>query len=168
MYIRYVTTVLLISIFSACSSATQSPLPTETSQPVIEPTFAELPATFSSEPEKIPSTTPTINAKMGTPIPDWEGIPVMSGAIKGEIVGFGYIYWINVTVEEVEAFYTEQMDVNGWSLYNRQTNVISWYGHATTLEFKRGHDSEVVEIMLVINTEDKSIMVAIKKYIYFP
>jgi hypothetical protein len=169
MRIRYIIAiVLLISSLSACSSATQSPLLIKTPQSVIEVTFTKLTATSTSEPEKSPSFTATVNVNMGTPIPDWEGIPVMAGAIKGEIVEFGYIYWINTTDEEVEVFYKERMITNGWSSYNRQTNVISWYGHATVLQFRQEHSNEIVEIMLVNNTEDNSVMVVIKKYIYLP
>jgi len=40
---RFFTTILLTLILSACSSATQVPLPTKTLQPTIQPTFTRLP-----------------------------------------------------------------------------------------------------------------------------
>jgi hypothetical protein len=160
MRTRSVTTILLALIISACSSATQAPLPTETLQPTIEPTFTQLPPTSTPEPKITPTFTPTseTNKSMGTPIPDWEGIPVIPGANEGEPAGFGYIYSVNVTVEEAEKFYMEKMESDGWTLSNRQTSETSIFGGPSTiLDFQR--DNEEVNVMLIFSATDNFTMV---------
>jgi len=104
---------------------------------------------------------------LGTPLPDWKVAPVMPRAIKGELKGFGYMYWANVTAEEVETFYTEQMQLNGWPLVNH-TNVLSWYGRGELLQFRQEDSNEFFDVIFVVNTEDNSMMIALKKYLYKP
>ncbi|PWB72816.1 MAG: hypothetical protein C3F07_10955 [Anaerolineales bacterium] len=100
-------------------------------------------------------------------MPDWKGVPVMPGALKGETKAFGYMYWVNATVKEVETYYLEQMDLAGWPLV-KETAVLSWYGRGTLMQFKREYSNEFIDIILVVDTDDNSMMVAIKKYIYNP
>ena len=122
MQTRFAATILLVLILSACSSASQAPLPTETSQPVIEPTYTELPPAAAPEPENTPTFAPTTetNSNTGAPITDWEGIPVMPGAHDGELSELGYYYAVNVTVEEAEMYYVEKLEASGWALSNRE------------------------------------------------
>jgi hypothetical protein len=160
MHTRFVTAILLVIILSACSSATQVPLSTETLQPKIEPTFTQLPPTSTPEPENTPTITPTseTNSSLGTPIPDWKGLPVIPGANEGKPAGFGYIYSVNVTVKEAEKFYMEQMELGGWALSNRQTSETSMFGGPSTiLDFQR--NNEEVNIMLIFSASDNYTMV---------
>ena len=164
MKTRFVAIILLALFISACSSATQAPLPTETLQPTIEPTFTSLPPTFTPEPKNTPTFTPTseVNSSMGTPIPNWEGLPVIPNANEGKPAGFGYVYSVNVTVEEAEQFYMEKMVADGWVLSNRQTSETSMFGGpATILDFQR--DNEAVNVMLIFSTNDNYTMVMLTK-----
>ena len=167
MHIRHIAVVLFVSVLSSCESVTQLSFPTETIQPVAIAPFTELPITSSPEVENTLPITPTTNPNLGTPLPDWKGIPVMPGAIKGEVKAFGYMYWVNVSAEEVETFYTEQMKLNGWPLV-KHTNVLSWHGRGKLLQFKQDYSNEVVDVIFVFDTEGTSMMVALKKYIYNP
>jgi hypothetical protein len=158
MRTRFVTTILLALIISACSSATQAPLPTETLQPTVEPTSTKLPATFTSTPEPENTSTPEINSNTETAISDWEGLPIMPEAKDGEPAGLGYLYSVKVTVEEAEKFYMEQMELDGWTLSDRQTSETSLFGGPSTiLDFQR--DSEAVNIMLIFSTNNNHTMV---------
>lgn len=160
MQTRFVITTLLVLILSACSSATQVPSPTENLQPTIAPTFTKLPATSTIEPENTSAFTPTneANSNMGTPIPDWEGIPVIPGGNEGEPAGFGYIYSVNVTVEEAEQFYMDKMESDGWKLSNRQTSPTSMFGGpATILDFQK--EGKEVNVMLIFSETDNFTMV---------
>jgi hypothetical protein len=160
MSTRFVAIILLALIISACSSATQSPLLTETLQSTIEPTFTQLHPAFTPEPENTPTFVPTNETKssMGTPIPDWEGIPLIPGANEGEPAGFGYIYSVNVTVEEAEKFYIEKMESEDWTLFNKQTSETSMFGGPSTiLDFQR--NNEEVNIMLIFSSTDNFTMV---------
>ena len=166
MHIQYIAVVLCISVLSSCASVTQLPLPTEALQPIPIPTFTDVPV-ITSTPENILSLSPTTNPNLGTPLPDWKDVPVMPGAIKGEVKGFGYMYWVNATAEEVQTFYTEQMGLNEWPLV-KHTDVLSWYGRGELLQFKQDYSNEFVDVIFVVSTEDNSVMIAIKKYIYYP
>src|SRR5215211_2956186 len=108
MHIRHIAAVLIISVLSACESVTHFAPPTETVEPLFIPTLNESPFTPTPELENTLFLAPTTNVNLGTPIPDWEGIPVMPRATNGEIKAFGYMYWVSVTTEEVQTFYTEQ------------------------------------------------------------
>ena len=164
MHFRFVISILFVLILSACSTATQVPVPlsTETSQAEIELTFTSLPAasTATPKPKNTPSFTPTTetNSNMGTPIPDWQGLPVIPGANEGEPAGFGYVYSVNVTIDEAEIFYMEKMGLDGWTLSNRKTSETSMFGGpATILDFQR--DNEAVNIMLIFSTNYNYTMV---------
>lgn len=164
MQTQFITILLLAAVLSACSSVTQTPLPTETLQPTIEPTFTKLPPTRTPQPENTPTIAPIpeTNPSMGTPIPDWEGIPVISGANEGQTAGFSYVYSVNVTIEEAEKFYMEEVKSDGWTLSNRQTSATSMFGGPSIiLDFQLGN--EAVNIMLIFSTNDNYTMVMLTK-----
>jgi hypothetical protein len=99
---------------------------------------------------------------MGTPVPGWEGIPVIPGANEGEPAGFVYIYSVNVTVDEAEQFYMDAMETDGWALSNRQTSETSMFGGpATILDFVRG--DEAANIMLIFSSTVNFTMVMLTK-----
>lgn len=112
MSVRLGATVLLSLILSACSLVPQTPIPTETLKPTVKPTITGSPATSTAtfEPEDMriltPSREPTYS--MGTPIPDWEGLPIMPDANVGGPAGFGYVYSVNVTIDQAEEFYRKK------------------------------------------------------------
>jgi hypothetical protein len=45
----------------------------------------------------------------GTPLADWNGIPIMPGAIAGEAVDGGYQYTISADLAEITAFYEVEL-----------------------------------------------------------
>ncbi len=156
MKTRFIAITLFALIISACSSATQAPVPTATLTPTIEPTFTKIPATFTPTPEN--TSTPEANSNTETDSSDWEGLPIMPEAENGEPAGLGYLYSANVTVEVAEKFYLEQMELDGWTLSNRQTSETSMFGGpATILDFQR--NNEAVNIMLIFSTNDNYTMV---------
>ena len=164
MYSRIIIAMLLVLVLSACSSAIQAPLTTETPQPTVTLTFTAVPPTSTPEPQNTATLTPTIGTEsdMGTPASGWEGIPVIPGANEGEPAGFGYLYSVNVTVDEAEQFYMEAMESDGWTLSNRQTSETSMFGgSATILDFER--DGEAVNIMLIFSSTDGFTMVMLTK-----
>jgi len=128
MRTRLVLFLMFTLILSACSSFEQA---ASASQPVFEPT--DLP--------------------MGTPVPDWKGIPVIPGANEGKPAGFGYIYSVNVTVDEVGKFYIEKMKLNGWVLLNRKASETSIFGGPSAiLDFQKG--DSIFNTMLAFSTND--------------
>jgi hypothetical protein len=75
--------------------------------------------TFEALPSVIPSGIPEIEKYLdpqGTPVSEWNGIPIMSQAIAGqEIDAQTYSFKAFVSVQEAYDFYNQQMVNLGWS-----------------------------------------------------
>lgn len=74
--------------------------------------------------QALPSMAPTVEAlatvygdllnPQGTPVQEWNGIPVMPEAIAGEETQGMYSYTVNATSEAVAQFYTTRLPDLGW------------------------------------------------------
>src|SRR5687768_15793368 len=82
MNFRYIALIMLVLTLSACSSAAQKPLSTESPQPTVKPTFTQLPITFTPEPESTPSFTPTID----TPATE----TLVTGSVNQTVLNFKF------------------------------------------------------------------------------
>lgn len=51
---------------------------------------------------------------VSTPARDWEGIPIMPGALAGGGDDLGYTFTIKATPEEVADFYASRLPALGW------------------------------------------------------
>ena len=103
-----VTTLIPVETLQALPSALPSIIPQETL-------------------DAIPSAFPTVEAfatdfgnslnPEGTPVQEWRGIPVMSQAIAGEEFSESntYSFKANVTVQEVQDFYNQELKELGWN-----------------------------------------------------
>lgn len=49
-----------------------------------------------------------------TPVPQWNNIPLMPGAISGETNSGNYLYTIDADSSKVVSFYLQQMQQSGW------------------------------------------------------
>ncbi len=157
MRLRISFLLTLAFIISACSPVSQVLSPSETPRPT-----ATLPSTPTPTlQQKItltPEPTDEKSPELGTLVSDWQGVPVIPGANEGMPAGFGYIYSVNVTVDEAEQFYQEKMEQDGWALSNRQTSETSMYGGpATILDYERG--DEAFNIMLIFSTDENYTMI---------
>jgi hypothetical protein len=129
MNIKSGIVILLASILLAACS-TLLPTPTATSQP--SPTFT-VPATLtpSPSPSPLPSATPkptstsepsatpesaALPMPEGTPAVEWGGAPVMPGATAGQGDEDGYLFVIQASVKEIQAYYENELEKLGWSL----------------------------------------------------
>ena len=152
MYIRWIATVLLTSVLSACSPARQSSLPTlaipGASMETISPASSQVPS-MALQP------TPGI----GTPVPGWENIPIMPGAYDAELEDMVYLYSVKATMKEVEEYYRTKLDVNGWTLTDRNVmETSSSSGLATVLDFQK--DGQSLNVMLVgLETEPATAVI---------
>lgn len=92
------------------------------------------------------STSPTEEIVMpsAVPVAEWEGIPIMPGAIAGEEVagGVGYEFSIQATVDEITAYYETELAGLG---YETSTTVDESAGY-TMLSFSSGEIGGVVII----------------------
>ena len=69
--------------------------------------------------EALPSAIPDIENLIdptGTPVDEWNGIPVMPAATAGEEFGEStYGYTVPASATDVKAFYTQEMEGLGWT-----------------------------------------------------
>ena len=110
---------------TACSSFAG---PTASPTPVPTLTFTALPtstATFTptSTPAPLPPTeTPDVVSALapeGEPASEWQGIPIMPGAIAGEGDEESYVFTIRATAQEVQDYYELELGELGWQLLTR-------------------------------------------------
>jgi hypothetical protein len=75
--------------------------------------------TFTSTPEQ-PTQTPDVIAAMlpsGVPDSEWNGIPIMPGAINGEGDAQGYTFTIQSDTGSIQQFYQAQLANLGYELF---------------------------------------------------
>jgi hypothetical protein len=110
--------------------------------------------------------TPTLalatKQSMGTPIPPWEGLPIMPGAMDGKLAGLAYVYSVLVPVFEAETFYRTKMAAGNWILSNRTATETSMLGGpAVRLDFTR--DGIKSYVMLIFSPRSNVTMVMLVK-----
>lgn len=52
----------------------------------------------------------------GEPAAEWQGVPVMPGAIAGRDDGDSYLFTIKASDKEIQAYYEKELRKLGWSL----------------------------------------------------
>ena len=92
----------------ACSSLAQ-PLPTAGPTSTFSAIFAPT-ATLSLTNTPLPPTkTPE-----GQPTSEWNGIPIMAGAVTGEGEQEGYVFTIKASPQQIQEYYQLELDKLGW------------------------------------------------------
>lgn len=168
----FITTAVLLA---ACGTST--PLPTQTPLPAPTRLFT---ATVTISPSPPPTATATVTATHtpaptmtasptatpesaylpmpeGEPAAEWQGIPVMPGAIAGEDNSGSYLFTIRASAEEIQAYYEKELRKLGWNLLGvgkgETANVLLIFvKEAETLSFAiidPGTGDEVVQVLLV-------------------
>ncbi len=103
-----------VSLSTRPSLFTETPPPTQTFTPAIItliPTLTDTP---------VPPTealSPGLPMPSGTPMANWDNIPVMPKALAGEERDGTYTYVVESPVEEVAAFYDAQLTELGWEKF---------------------------------------------------
>jgi len=110
-----ISSCLAVLLLASCTFAASEPTPTATFTP--SPTETPLPTATKT----LPPPTPTEDflaalAPVGDPASEWNGIPVMPGAIAGEGDDDGYTFTIQSTAEEIQAFYERELAKQGITL----------------------------------------------------
>lgn len=113
-----------LALLSILAASCSGPAPTEIPLPVqvvtLPPTqtMTAVP-TFTSTPEQ-PTPTPDVVAAMlpsGVPDSEWNGIPIMPGAINGEGDAQGYTFTIQSDAGSIQQFYRAQLANLGYELF---------------------------------------------------
>jgi len=114
---------LLITIL-ACSSLV--PVPTATTVPTMTliPTWtltATLEPTSTATTTSIPPTESDFPQALPLPseeaASEWNGIPIMPGALAGEGDNLGYTFTIDAPLEDIQRFYEKELAELGWNMF---------------------------------------------------
>jgi hypothetical protein len=138
MNLYRMTIMLLVLLLPACSSPGA---PSSISSDPMSTAVSASPE--SSQPAMAASTK-----KIGTPVPGWENIPIMPGAYDPDLADMVYIYSVDTPIDQVEEYYQSKMEVNGWTLTNRQAlDAGPTGGPSTVLDYQK--NDMLLNIMLV-------------------
>ena len=97
---------------TATPAPTVTPLPTGTSTPTLTPLpMATATVAFTVTP------TQDLAADLvpkGTPEKEWNGFPIMPGALAGSGDAGSYRFTVKATVAEIKSFYDKELTAAGW------------------------------------------------------
>jgi hypothetical protein len=124
------------------STVTSSPMLTFTPEPTITPTPTKKPTKTPAPPTDTPSA-PIFQMPTGTPLTNWNGIPVMPDAIAGEGTSDGYFFSVAATAEAIQSYYEKELPKLGWNLFA----VGQGETDAILLIFMKGTDTVTVSIL---------------------
>lgn len=121
---KLIAAPLLLLILASCShsieqTATVSPASTFTASSaeiaIFEPTMTALAPTDT--PPAVSSPTPE-----GKPVAEWNGIPIMPGAITGEGDEDAYVFTIHASSRQVQDYYRLELAALGWQSLSQGTD----------------------------------------------
>lgn len=151
MNLRCVAIVLSILVLPACSQpAGNSAIP-------IAPATTMSASTALGQP-----AAPLSTKKIGTPVAGWENIPIMPGAYDSELEDMVYLYTVDAPIDQVEEYYQTKLDVNGWTLNNRQElDAGPTGGPSTVLDYQK--NDKLLNVMLVNLVEKNATSVILSQ-----
>jgi hypothetical protein len=129
---------------------TVTPAPTATRLPVststLEPTSAAQPTEKPTQVDITPTEKPSdviFPTPAGTPVKNWNGIPIMPNAIAGDDETQSYAFTMKAPVEEVQKFYEKELAKLGWNQFaNSEGNP-----QTVLLMFMKGSDTLTITIL---------------------
>jgi hypothetical protein len=111
---------LLVTACGGSLFAPPTPTPTSIPIPTLTPTDTPSPTStptntpFPTKTPVPPTLTATPDLPQGTPVSEWQGIPIMPGAISGDGDEFFYEFITNASQDEVRDYYIKTMPEYGW------------------------------------------------------
>ena len=105
--------LLLLLALTACSNLA-GPNPAVLPTTTVFPKTALLPA--SKTPDVVASLVPE-----GQPAPEWNGIPIMPGAIAGDGDEESYVFAIRAMPQQVQEYYQRELSKLGWQPFAIET-----------------------------------------------
>ncbi|HSA99894.1 MAG TPA: hypothetical protein VLE49_04535 [Anaerolineales bacterium] len=152
-----VATLLLPALaLAACSGLAQStptPVPTWTFTAV--PTATPAPTSTPLPPTETPDVASGL-APEGMPASEWQGIPIMPGAIAGEGDEEGYVFTVKATAQQVQEYYNLELGKLGWHVL-AQTE-----GKSTSLMLIFTNDTSETLTVSIIAKGAESLVLLVK------
>lgn len=140
---RVIAAPLILLTLIACSRNVQ-PTPAVTEVPTQVESVTPVPMPLS------PSQTPESQATA-----EWEGIPIMPGAVAGEGDEEGYVFTIRATVQQVQEYYQLELGKLGWQPSAQESS-----GSSLILNFS---DSTSASIHISILSKGDQVLVLLMK-----
>jgi hypothetical protein len=109
--------------------------------------FIATQSTWQSNPVatiRITTTPPVLPLPTGVPITNWNGVPVMPGAISGNGNNDGYAYTVGASPFTVQQFYETQMKTQGFDMFTNDQSTTK----AILLLFTKDQDAISVSISI--------------------
>ncbi len=163
---KFLSLIALILFLLACSTVTQPFKDVQNVAGTVQSIATAMPvdtlkALASQIPmstlEALPSAMPQLQAYInptGTPVSDWNGIPIMKEATAGEEFTdtHTYSFKVNAKVEDAQKFYETELPKLGWSSSFTMPNV----GNVSVEAFQK--DSNVLTVT-VMNVNDSVVVI---------
>jgi hypothetical protein len=141
-------------MLAACSAFAQ---PTPTAVPTL--TFTAIPtrtATRAPTSTPLPPTeTPDAVAELapeGEPDSEWDGIPIMPGAIAGEGDEEGYVFTIKATPQQVQEYYETELAKLGWQPFAQGD------GEASLMLIFMNEDSTTLTVSVIAKGDEVLVL----------
>ena len=111
---------LLILVLAACNFPRQSPAatPALTLPSTLAPTNTFVP--LAQAPDAVSSLVPESQHAS-----EWNGIPIMPGAIAGEGDEESYVFTVRATPQQVQEYYQRELDRLGWQPFAMEDQASS-------------------------------------------
>jgi hypothetical protein len=140
---------LLIFLLAACNFPSQSltviPTLTLTVPPTFVPTMTSLPSLPT--PDAVSSLMPD-----GQSASEWNGIPIMPGAIAGEGDEESYVFTIKATPQQVADYYQAELATLGWQPFGTDNK------DASLMLLFMDKDSATLTINIIAKGDDALVL----------
>lgn len=138
--------VILVLLLSGCAGNAQP-----TAAPLSD--FTPIPFEDVETPVSVPTDVVASLVPHGQPLSEWNGIPIMPGAIEGEGDASAYRFTTAASWVEIQAFYANQLSQLGWELLGSAEGE----NGAVMLIFEGGE--KTVSISIVPNGENSIVVI---------
>lgn len=154
--------LLLVVTLSACSglrstqpTASPTPVPTLTATQTAVPTPTLAPTDTPLPPTETPEADSGLDPK-GEPASEWQGIPIMPGAIAGEGDEEGYVFTIQATPQQIREYYDRELGKLGWQ------ELAAGEGEKSSLILVFTNDASETISISIIARGDESLVLLVK------
>jgi hypothetical protein len=136
---KFIAATLFLFLLINCSAypgqtATLAPLPVSTARLNATPTFQLTLTAPAATVTPLSASTPTLDGESAT---DWDGIPIMPGAITGEGDEEGYVFTVRASSQQVQDYYQLELAARGWQSLSEENEgsarVLVFVDNASTL-----------------------------------
>ncbi len=110
-------TNLIVTPTAPKPAATRIPQPSAAPTTIFESTPEPLPTEFNLPDITAIPEIPGFGLPTDKPLSEWQGIPIMPGAIAGKDDGASYTFTTEASASDVESFYINALEKLGWSRF---------------------------------------------------